>query len=241
MGGPHGAPGRVRPPGGSGGGPRWSRGSLAARGGRRPHWLEQRCQGSSCGEGRKLSASGGPQPLPGPHPRGSLDPAEGSEAGGGGGAAFGGGALSGLPGEAREAGGGATHRSEASSLLMYSSRMLVSMLEGSRAPLMSWPAGRSGREPGHPAPPPPVSTWRESPSLSPPAAPPAGRDAAAPSPQGPLDCPQEGRGPQSASGQTHRLLPLHPLSQTRDTSKSLRLSVKWGERVPVLWGAVSSR
>lgn len=36
---------------------------------------------------------------------------------------------------------GATHRSEASSLLMYSSRMLVSMLEGSRAPLMSWPVG----------------------------------------------------------------------------------------------------
>lgn len=35
----------------------------------------------------------------------------------------------------------ATHRSEASSLLMYSSRMLVSMLDGSRAPLMSWPAG----------------------------------------------------------------------------------------------------
>lgn len=35
----------------------------------------------------------------------------------------------------------ATHRSEASSLLMYSSRMLVSMLEGSRAPLMSWPVG----------------------------------------------------------------------------------------------------
>lgn len=34
----------------------------------------------------------------------------------------------------------ATHRSEASSLPMYSSRMLVSMLEGSRAPLMSWPA-----------------------------------------------------------------------------------------------------
>lgn len=43
--------------------------------------------------------------------------------------------------EAGGAGGGATHRSEASSLLMYSSRMLVSMLEGSRAPLMSWPAG----------------------------------------------------------------------------------------------------
>lgn len=38
---------------------------------------------------------------------------------------------------------GATHRSEASSLLMYSSRMLVSMLEGSRAPLMSWPAGEA--------------------------------------------------------------------------------------------------
>lgn len=32
-----------------------------------------------------------------------------------------------------------THRSEASSLPMYSSRMLVSILEGSRAPLMSWP------------------------------------------------------------------------------------------------------
>lgn len=39
----------------------------------------------------------------------------------------------------------ATHRSEASSLLMYSSRMLVSMLEGSRAPLMSWPAGEGQR------------------------------------------------------------------------------------------------
>lgn len=33
-----------------------------------------------------------------------------------------------------------THRSEASSLPMYSSRILVSILEGSRAPLMSWPA-----------------------------------------------------------------------------------------------------
>lgn len=32
-----------------------------------------------------------------------------------------------------------THRSEASSLPMYSSRILVSILEGSRAPLMSWP------------------------------------------------------------------------------------------------------
>lgn len=57
-----------------------------------------------------------------------------------------------LPGDRREtkgwglgrcrAGKGATYRSEASSLLMYSSRMLVSMLEGSRAPLMSWPAGQ---------------------------------------------------------------------------------------------------
>ena len=46
----------------------------------------------------------GPQSLPGPHPRGSVDPAEGSEAGGGGGAAFGGGALSGLPGEGLGAG-----------------------------------------------------------------------------------------------------------------------------------------
>lgn len=47
-----------------------------------------------------------------------------------------------VKGEARGGGGGATHRSEASSLLMYSSRMLVSMLEGSRAPLMSWPIGK---------------------------------------------------------------------------------------------------
>lgn len=35
---------------------------------------------------------------------------------------------------------GSTYISGESSLLMYSSRMLVSMLDGSRAPLMSWPA-----------------------------------------------------------------------------------------------------
>lgn len=35
---------------------------------------------------------------------------------------------------------GTTYISGESSLLMYSSRMLVSMLDGSRAPLMSWPA-----------------------------------------------------------------------------------------------------
>lgn len=54
----------------------------------------------------------------------------------------------------RQGGGGRTHRSEASSLLMYSSRMLVSRLEGSRAPLRSWPAGGAdvSRE-GGPSPP----------------------------------------------------------------------------------------
>lgn len=35
---------------------------------------------------------------------------------------------------------GTTYISGESSLLMYSSKMLVSMLDGSRAPLMSWPA-----------------------------------------------------------------------------------------------------
>lgn len=132
------------------GGPRWSRGSLAARGGRRPHWLEQRCQGSSCGEGRKLSTSQDPSPSRGPPPAGQPKTAEGSAAGEGPAAAVRGGALPHLPGERRLRPSGrgwsrgcprATHSSEASSLLMYSSRMLVSMLEGSRAPLMSWPAG----------------------------------------------------------------------------------------------------
>lgn len=48
----------------------------------------------------------------------------------------------GLPGNRGQWLARATHRSEASSLPIYSSRMLVSMLEGSRAPLMSWPIGQ---------------------------------------------------------------------------------------------------
>lgn len=82
-----------------------------------------------------------PRPSRGSHLQGGLDAAVGSVVGKG--AALRGGATSPLPGGGQRGWGaaGATHRSEASSLLMYSSRMLVSMLEGSRAPLMSWPVG----------------------------------------------------------------------------------------------------
>ena len=158
--------------------------------------------------------------------------------------AFGGGALSRLPGEARGAGGGATHRSEASSLLMYSSRMLVSMLEGSRAPLMSWPAGRSGCEPGQrPSThrPLPVSTWRESPSQSPPAAPPAGRDTAVPSPQGPLDSPRRGGAHSLHLDGPTGSCPSIPSPRCVKRASPFVLSIRWGERVPILWGAVSSK